>query len=111
MDFNEYQQLATRTAGFTGKLAEVELLYLGLGVTSEAGEVADKIKKLMRNHDGVLSEETRDGLKYELGDVLWYLSQIARVLDIPFSEIAAANVEKLADRAARNVIKSTGDNR
>ena len=111
MDFNEYQKLATRTAGFTGKLAEVELLYLGLGVTSEAGEVADKIKKLMRNDDGDISDEKRDGLKHELGDVLWYLSQIARVLDISFNEVGTANIEKLADRATRGVIKSTGDTR
>lgn len=111
MDFDEYEKLAARTGVFEGKLAENPLMYLGLGVTSEAGEVADKIKKIMRNDQGVISEEKRQALKSELGDVLWYLSQIAKHLSIPFSEVAQANIDKLADRAKRNVISSTGDNR
>src|SRR5580704_14429403 len=111
MDFNEYQKLATRTAEFKDKQAEFELLYLGLGITSEAGEVADKIKKVLRNDNGVMSEEKRQALKFELGDVIWYVSQIARVLNFEFSDVAQANVDKLADRAKRNVIKSDGDYR
>ena len=111
MDFDEYQKLANRTGNFEGKQAEFSLMYLGLGLTSEAGEVADKIKKIIRNDNGVMSLEKGEALKYELGDVLWYLSQLARHLKIPFSEIAVANVEKLADRAKRNVIASDGDDR
>ncbi|MFZ2555850.1 MAG: nucleoside triphosphate pyrophosphohydrolase family protein [Minisyncoccia bacterium] len=111
MDFDEYQKLATRTATFDGKSAEYALMYLGLGVTGEAGEIAEKLKKILRNDAGVISEEKRDALKQEIGDVLWYLSQLARVLEIPFSEAAKANIEKTADRAARGVIKSSGDQR
>ena len=111
MDFDEYEKLASRTGVFEGKVAENPLMYLGLGVTSEAGEVADKIKKIMRNDQGVISTERKEALKFELGDVLWYLSQISRQIGIPFSEVATANIEKLADRAKRNVISSDGDNR
>jgi NTP pyrophosphatase (non-canonical NTP hydrolase) len=111
MDFDEYEKLATRTANFDGKQAEHALMYLGLGLTSEAGEVADKIKKLIRNDNGVMTPEKQTAFKNELGDVLWYLSQLARHLEIPFSEVPVANIEKLADRAKRNVIASDGDNR
>ena len=88
MDFNEYQQLATRTATFDGKQKEYQMLYLTLGVAGESGELAEKIKKILRNDDGVISEEKREGVKAELGDVLWYLSQLARILDIPRSQVA-----------------------
>ena len=111
MDFDAYQEQATKTATFDGKQKEYQLMYLTLGVTGEAGEIAEKVKKLMRNDDGLISDEKRDELKREIGDVLWYLSQLSRVLGFPFSEAAEANIAKLADRKARGVIKSTGDNR
>ena len=111
MEFDEYQKLATRTATFDGKQKEYQLMYLTLGVTGEAGEIAEKVKKLVRNDDGAISDEKRDELKSEIGDVLWYLSQLSRVLGLDFSIVAQANIDKLADRAARGVIKSTGDNR
>ncbi len=111
MDFNEYQALASRTANFEGKQKEYELLYLTLGIAGEAGEIAEKVKKLIRNDDGALSDEKREDLKREIGDVLWYLSQLARTLAIPFDDVARANIEKLADRAKRGVIKSKGDSR
>jgi NTP pyrophosphatase (non-canonical NTP hydrolase) len=111
MDFNEYQTLASRTATFDGKQKEYQMLYLTLGIAGESGEVAEKVKKILRNDNGVVDPEKRDALKHEIGDVLWYLSQLARILDIPFEECASANIAKLADRAARGVIKSEGDTR
>ncbi len=111
MDFDEYEKLASRTATFDGSQKEYALLYLGLGVTGEAGEIAEKIKKIARNDNGVVSDEKREALKQEIGDVLWYLSQLSRHLGIPFSDAAKANIQKTADRAARGVIKSSGDNR
>jgi len=111
MDFDEYEKLAARTATFDGKQEEYKLMYLTLGITGEAGEIAEKVKKIMRNDDGIVSDEKRTELTRELGDVLWYLSQLSRILNVPFSEVAKANIEKLADRAARDVIKSSGDNR
>lgn len=111
MDFDKYEKLASRTGVFEGKVAENPLMYLGLGVTSEAGEVADKIKKIMRNDQGIISPEKKEALKLELGDVLWYLSQISKNLSIPFSEVAQANIDKLWKRHQEGLIKGSGDNR
>lgn len=110
MDLNEYQQQASKTATFDD-LAVDPMLYVTLGLTGEAGEVAEKVKKMLRNDNGMLTDEKREGLKYELGDVLWYVSQLARVLGYTLEDVAKANIAKLADRAARGVIKSEGDNR
>jgi NTP pyrophosphatase (non-canonical NTP hydrolase) len=111
MNFDEYQEKASVTATFAESDEKYKLMYLTLGITSEAGEVADKIKKVMRNDNGVMSEEAREAIKTEIGDVLWYLSQLSRLLGISFDAVAEKNIAKILDRQARNVIKSTGDNR
>lgn len=111
MEFNEYQKLATRTADFSGHSDEYPLMYVCLGLAGETGEVIEKIKKVMRNDNGVMSEEKRELIKLEIGGVLWYLSQVARLCDIPLDDAAHANIEQLADRARRGVIKSEGDKR
>ena len=111
MDFNEYQKLSSRTATFEGKVGEYKLMYLCLGLAGESGEVIEKIKHVIRDQEGVMTPEKREGIKKELGDVLWYLSQLARTCDLPFDEVARANIEKLADRHARGVIRSEGDSR
>ena len=87
------------------------IVYPALGLADEAGEVAGKVKKIMRDHDGYISLEDRDALKYELGDVLWYLTQIATELGLSMEEVATANIAKLADRQRRGVINGNGDNR
>lgn len=110
MDFNEYQKLASRTATFDGNKLD-PLVYLALGIAGESGEVVEKIKKAYRNDGGEISQDKKEELKQELGDVMWYLSQVARVLDIPFDEVGKANIEKLADRQKRGKICSEGDNR
>ena len=109
MDFRTYQQLSRQTARYpdTGH----NTTYPTLGLCGEAGEVADKIKKVMRDRGGVLDPEVRDDLRLELGDVLWYLAQLATELELDLEEIAAANLAKLASRAARNVIGGSGDRR
>lgn len=111
MDFNEYQKLASRTATFDDKVADYALMYTCLGLAGETGELIEKIKKVMRNDNGVINDEKRTGIKSEIGDILWYLSQVARIAGIPLADAARANIEKLADRAARGVIKSEGDTR
>jgi NTP pyrophosphatase (non-canonical NTP hydrolase) len=111
MEFNEYQKLATHTGTFSGLQAEYALMYVCLGLAGESGELIEKIKKGIRNHEGVFDDEARRLIKLEIGDVLWYLSQIARMLDIPFDDAASANIKKLEDRAARGVLKSEGDTR
>ncbi|HMQ01907.1 MAG TPA: nucleoside triphosphate pyrophosphohydrolase family protein [Candidatus Doudnabacteria bacterium] len=109
MTFNEYQEASQKTAVYDPGINA--LYYLGLGVTGEAGEIAEKLKKILRNNDGRLTDEMKQELKKEIGDVLWYLSQLSGELGFTFSEVAQANVDKLRDRKDRGVIKSQGDNR
>ncbi|HEY4487760.1 MAG TPA: nucleoside triphosphate pyrophosphohydrolase family protein [Candidatus Paceibacterota bacterium] len=111
MEFNEYQDLASQTADFTGRSDEYKLMYTCMGLAGETGETIEKVKKVMRNNNGVMTEEQRDAIKLEIGDVLWYLSQVARFSGIALDDAAQANVEKLADRRARGVIRSEGDKR
>lgn len=82
-----------------------------MGLAGETGELIEKVKKVIRNDKSVLTSEKRELIKLEIGDVLWYLSQLARTMDISFGDAAEANIKKLADRAERDVIKSEGDTR
>ncbi|MBX3266785.1 MAG: nucleoside triphosphate pyrophosphohydrolase family protein [Acidobacteria bacterium] len=96
MTFEEYQSAASKTALYPRRLENLE--YPTLGLAGEAGEVANIVKKIQRDHGGLLTEETRAKLKDELGDVLWYISACADELDLTLGEIAAYNVDKLAKR-------------
>ena len=96
MNFEEYQSLASKTALYPRRLENLE--YPTLGLTGEAGEIANIVKKIQRDHDGILKDEIRAKLKDELGDVLWYISACADELDLTLTEIAEFNVEKLAKR-------------
>ncbi len=96
MNFEEYQSEARKTALYPRRLENLE--YPTLGLTGEAGEVANIVKKIQRDHDGVLKDEIRAKLKDELGDVLWYISACADELDLTLTEIAEYNVSKLAKR-------------
>lgn len=109
MDLATYQQRSRQTARYPN--AGSNPIYPTLGLCGEAGEVADKIKKVLRDRGGVLDAAVRDDLKLELGDVLWYLAQLATELDLDLAEVAEANLAKLASRAARNVIGGSGDRR
>ncbi len=109
MNFTEYQQKARATAKYP--VIGHGVIYPTLGLTNEAGEVAGKIKKVFRDKDGVISEETREALKAELGDVLWYLAQVATELNLSLDDIAEHNIAKLLDRQARGKIQGDGDNR
>ncbi|MBQ3470001.1 nucleoside triphosphate pyrophosphohydrolase family protein [Candidatus Saccharibacteria bacterium] len=82
-----------------------------LGLSGEAGEVADKFKKIIRDKGGDLSVEDKEAVVKELGDVLWYIAGISRYLDTPLSEVARKNLEKLYSRLDRNKIAGDGDNR
>ncbi len=111
MDFDEYQKLATRTATIGDDQKPLQLYDLGLGIAGEAGEVAEKLKKAIRDDGAVITEERREALKREIGDVLWYLSQLSRALDLKFSDVAQANIDKLWKRHQEGLIKGSGDNR
>lgn len=87
------------------------IVYPTLGLVNEAGEVAGKIKKIFRDKGGVISEADRQMLKGELGDVLWYLTQICTNLDLTLEEVAEANLDKLFSRKERGVIGGSGDER
>ena len=110
MDFVEYQAAARGTAMYPGKDTFEGLLYCGLGLNGEAGEGAEQIKKMWRN-DGGFTDERVMKLAFELGDVLWYISNTASECGLDLNTIAEANIAKLADRQARKVIKSEGDTR
>jgi NTP pyrophosphatase (non-canonical NTP hydrolase) len=109
MNFNDYQTKSRATAKYP--VIGHGVIYPTLGLVNESGEVAGKIKKVFRDKDGEISEETREALKAELGDVLWYISQVATELDLSLDEIAESNIAKLLDRLERGKIRGDGDNR
>lgn len=109
MDFNDYQLKSRKTAKYPAIGHPV--IYPALGLVNEAGEVAGKIKKVFRDKEGQINSETRAALQAELGDVLWYLAQVATELDLTLDEIAEANIAKLYDRLERGTIRGDGDNR
>jgi NTP pyrophosphatase (non-canonical NTP hydrolase) len=80
-------------------------------LAGESGEVAEKVKKILRDHKGIIDEEKKKEITKELGDVLWYLSQIASEIGVPLEEVASLNIEKLKSRFDRDKIKGSGDNR
>lgn len=106
----EYQDWTVSTAMYphaeTGNVEE--LMYLALGLTGEAGEVANKVKKLFRDGE---SQELRTELAKELGDVMWYMARLSSVLKVDLTETLAKNVAKLESRKARGVLTGSGDNR
>jgi len=109
MTFEEYQKLSRKTAIYPDK--DNNFVYPTLGLTGEAGEVSEKIKKVLRDDNGVVDDLKRQEIKKELGDVLWYLSQIATELDLSLDDVATFNVEKINSRQKRNKISGDGDNR
>ena len=117
MNFNEYQNQAIQT-DVTHNATTESARYNGymekaLGLAGETGEVLEKIKKMIRDKDGVFSinNEDRESLQKELGDVLWYLSALAFYNNIKLEDIAKTNLEKLTSRQKRNKIHGSGDNR
>lgn len=109
MNFNEYQKLSRKTAKYP-KVGE-NFVYPTLGLAGETGEVVEKVKKIFRDNDGKITEEKKKEISKELGDVLWYLSQIATEFDLKIEDIAKENIEKLYSRLERNKISGSGDNR
>jgi NTP pyrophosphatase (non-canonical NTP hydrolase) len=109
MRLSDYQTRSRATAAYPG--AGANLLYPTLGLCGEAGEVAEKIKKMVRDDGGTLSEERRAALAGELGDVLWYLAQLATEADLDLETVAEANLEKLLSRRRRGMLHGSGDDR
>ena len=109
MNFTVYQKRARKTAVYPN--LGNNFVYPTLGLTGEAGEVAEKIKKAIRDKNGLIDKNTRRELKKELGDVLWYLANLATEVGLSLEEIARTNLKKLASRKKRGKIHGSGDNR
>jgi len=110
MNFDEYQKRALTTVISDGNEFN-DLLHWVLGINGEAGEVAEKVKKIIRDKGGKVREADNKELGKEIGDVLWYLAVFAHHLGISFDDIADQNLKKLADRHKRGVLGGAGDNR
>lgn len=108
MNFKEYQEKASTTAVYP---VEHKVIYPTLGLNGEAGEVAEKVKKVIRDSDGEFTPEKIQELKKEIGDVLWYVSALCTDLGLDMGEVAQANIDKLFSRKDRGVIHGNGDNR
>ena len=110
MNMDEYQIAAESTSILNGKPFDVHtILYRTLGLVGEAGEIAEKVKRVLR--DGRNPSEMREDIKKELGDVLWYLAMLAQAFDLSLGEVARVNIHKLASRQERGVLHGNGDNR
>ena len=109
MDFNTYQKNARLTAQYPNLGSNY--IYPTLGLVGEAGEVAEKVKKVIRDKKGEFDNESKKGLKKELGDVLWYVSNLCTEFNFSLDDIALQNLEKLKLRAAKGKISGSGDDR
>ena len=109
MLLNDYQLESRSTARYPD--AGSNLIYPTLGLTGEAGEVADKVKKLIRDRDGVVDQRFKEDVALELGDVLWYVAQLATELGLSLEDVASANLRKLRSRADRGTLQGDGDHR
>jgi len=121
MELTEYQAEAHKTAqypkikvhplGGSELAVNADWVYAVFGLVGETGELVEKLKKVIRNQDGIIFDSDLKEVSKELGDILWYLSETATLLGLNLDEIAQQNLDKLQSRAERNVIKSEGDNR
>ena len=110
MTFEEYEKAALTTVISTNDKFK-DMLHWGLGLNGEAGEVAEKMKKIIRDKNSVISEADKQEMAKEIGDVLWYLAVFANDLGVPLDEIAKTNLSKLKSRKDRGVLGGDGDNR
>lgn len=110
MNLDEYQKQALTTVLATEDKFK-DLLHWVLGINGESGEIAEKVKKIIRDKNGEVSDEDKQELAKEIGDVLWYLAVFADQLGFSFNDVAQQNLDKLQSRKQRGVLKGSGDNR
>jgi len=106
MDISDYQREALKTAVYP---KHARVTYPALGLAGEAGEVADKVKKIIRDKND--TDEMKQNIAAEIGDVLWYCAVLAYDLGFDLAQIADSNLQKLADRQQRGVLHGSGDTR
>jgi NTP pyrophosphatase (non-canonical NTP hydrolase) len=113
MNLQEYGDQAITTLLGTHEFGDIspKLMAQILGLVGESGEVAEKVKKIVRDKKGVISSEDRAELLKELGDILWYINAVAHLLDSSIDEVASKNLEKVLSRKSRGVTQGSGDNR
>ena len=109
MNFAEYQREAIKTAVYPNRRSNIT--YPVLGLNGEAGEIAEKVKKIMRDKNGIVDDEIRAAIKKELGDVLWYVAALCDELGLDMADVAVTNIKKLKDRQVRDVLHGSGDER
>jgi len=109
MNFDDYQRESRKTAIYP-KLGK-NFVYPTLGLAGEAGEVVKKVKKIIRDKNEEINEEIRAEISREMGDVLWYLAQLASELDLSLNDVAIKNIEKISKRKTEGKINGDGDNR
>ena len=109
MDFDNYQIEARKTAIYPNK--DNNFIYPTLGLVGESGEVAEKIKKILRDKNGSFDYESKLAIKKEIGDVLWYLSNLCDELNFSLNDVAKENLEKLNLRLSKGKISGSGDDR
>lgn len=109
MNFDQYQKLSRKTALYPKRGRN--FVYPTLGLVGESGEVAEKIKKVLRDKKGIVDKKTKREIAKELGDVLWYLAQIATELGLSLEVVAVQNIKKLGSRKIRGKLRGSGDNR
>ena len=109
MTLEEYQKQSRKTAKYPN--AGNNYIYPTLGLAGESGEVAEKIKKVLRDKGGIVDETTKLEIKKELGDVLWYVSQLSTEMGLSLEDVANENLKKLFSRLERGKLGGNGDNR
>lgn len=110
LSFKDYQCETSKTAIYPGQGQLTGLLYVGLGL-GEAGEIQGKIKKVLRDDNGNISDDKRAAIAKELGDLLWYISQTSTEIGVSLEQIANDNLAKLSSRQQRGTLTGSGDNR
>ena len=108
LTLNEFQRIELTTANYPREYA---IIYPALGLNGEAGEVAEKVKKTIRDYGGELTDERRKAIALEISDCLWYCATLAHDIGYTLGEIGKMNNDKLASRQRRGVIDGEGDNR
>tara|TARA_B100000401_G_C52624137_1_gene632834 strand:- start:511 stop:840 length:330 start_codon:yes stop_codon:yes gene_type:complete len=109
MDFKTYQKKSRETAQYPNLGSNT--IYPTLGLVGEAGEVAEKVKKVIRDKNGIFDEDAKKGISKELGDVLWYISNLCTEFNFELEEVALQNLKKLKERSAKGKISGSGDDR
>jgi len=109
LSFRDYQEGAFETAKYPNRYNNY--IYPVLGLTGEAGEVAEKVKKVLRDNNGIMTPDKIREISKELGDVLWYIAAMCTELGLDMEGVAFENLQKLASRKQRDALNGSGDNR